>query len=221
MSNIPAKAVELLQKNGINPNDAVWDCHGTWVMKHWACEMVGAALEVKFKPPQIVERDESKGIVVLLVETESGEWTFGEVSKSNCKNAYPWAMAEKRAKDRLILKCAGLHGVVYSAEEAEEFGNAKPVPKAEAPTRTPLDAYNANYQSIKAMRDAFESEDWTALVQYWDEITGDPDGDINLGENDKTLLWVAPTKYQQHGLPEPVFSTQLREWLKTEVNKYR
>ena len=30
-------------------------------------------------------------------------------------------MAEKRAKDRVILKLIGLHGEVYSEEEAEEF----------------------------------------------------------------------------------------------------
>jgi hypothetical protein len=35
-------------------------------------------------------------------------------------------MAEKRAKDRVILKLVGLHGDVYSEEEADEFKNEKP-----------------------------------------------------------------------------------------------
>ncbi len=38
-------------------------------------------------------------------------------------------MAEKRAKDRVILKLAGIHGLVYSEEEADDFkpqGRARP-----------------------------------------------------------------------------------------------
>lgn len=220
MSNIPKKAVELLQENGISPQEAMWNCHGTWVMKHWACEMVGAALKIKFNKPEIVERDVNMGVIVLLVSTESGEWTYGEVSKSNCKNSYPWAMAEKRAKDRLILKAAGLHGVVYSQEESDDFkqtASAQPV----MPVRTALDAYHANYQSIIAIRKAFDEQDYTHLVQCWDEITGDAESDTDSGQNDKTLLWVAPTKYEQYGLPEPVFSTELRAWLKENASKYR
>jgi hypothetical protein len=35
-------------------------------------------------------------------------------------------MAEKRAKDRVILKLVELHGLVYSEEEADEFKDARP-----------------------------------------------------------------------------------------------
>lgn len=35
-------------------------------------------------------------------------------------------MAEKRAKDRVILKLVGLHGYVYSEEESDDFKDAKP-----------------------------------------------------------------------------------------------
>jgi len=217
VSRIPEKAVELLKENNIDPSQAVWDCHGTWVMKHWACEMVGASLGVKFKRPEIIERDESKGLIVLLVETDKGEWTYGEVSKANCKNSYPWAMAEKRAKDRLILKAAGLHGVVYSAEESDSFNETG----YKEPVRTVLDAYNHNLPCIQAMRDAFEKGDLPYVVQCWDEITGDPEADANSGQNDKTLLWVAPAKYKDHGLPEPIFSTELRKFLKEEASQYR
>lgn len=218
MSQIPKKAVELLKSNGISPQEAMWNCHGTWVMKHWACEMVGAALKVKFEKPEIIERDVNSGVIVLLVSTVDGEWTYGEVSKANCKNAYPWAMAEKRAKDRLILKVAGLHGVVYSQEESDTFSQSSVTPPIE---RTPLIAYNENYESIVAIREAFEAEDYPLLVQLWDEITGDPEADVNSGQNDKTLLWVAPTKYKEYGLPEPIFSTELRAWLKENASKYR
>ena len=35
--------------------------------------------------------------------------------------AYVYALAEKRAKDRVILKLVGLHGLPSSEEEADEF----------------------------------------------------------------------------------------------------
>jgi hypothetical protein len=40
--------------------------------------------------------------------------------------AYPFAMAEKRAKDRVILKLIALHGLVYSEEEADDFKASAP-----------------------------------------------------------------------------------------------
>ena len=49
------------------------------------------------------------------------EWSFGEAAPYNNKNNYPFAMAEKRAKDRVILKLVGLHGDTYSQAEADEF----------------------------------------------------------------------------------------------------
>src|SRR5690606_10282272 len=46
-----------------------------------------------------------------------------------------WAMAEKRAIDRVILKLVGIHGLVYSEEEIDS-SNApdmtKPDPKADS-----------------------------------------------------------------------------------------
>ena len=45
--------------------------------------------------------------------------TYGEASPRNTKNAYPYAMAEKRAIDRAILKLIGLHGFIYSEDELD------------------------------------------------------------------------------------------------------
>ena len=47
---------------------------------------------------------------------------IGEVSKDNCTNDYPYAMALKRCMDRVILKNSKLaYSGVYSDSEAEEF----------------------------------------------------------------------------------------------------
>ena len=46
--------------------------------------------------------------------------TFGEVSKANNRNAYPIAMAEKRAVSRAVLKLAGLYKEgMYGEDEME------------------------------------------------------------------------------------------------------
>ena len=37
-------------------------------------------------------------------------WSIGEVSPQNTSNKYIYAMAEKRAIDRVILKLLGVHG---------------------------------------------------------------------------------------------------------------
>ena len=53
-------------------------------------------------------------------------------------------MAEKRAKDRVILKLIGVAGFVYSEDEADDFKESRPQnmggapqPQAEPPKQTP------------------------------------------------------------------------------------
>ncbi len=48
--------------------------------------------------------------------------TFGESSPGNTTNAYPVAMAEKRAMSRACLKLTGFYSLnVFSEDEADEF----------------------------------------------------------------------------------------------------
>lgn len=91
-----------------------------WVCKHAALEIVATKANVIWSPPQIIQADTGNGIAVLAVTGQMGEraeWATGEASPKNNKNAYPWAMAEKRAKDRVVLKLVGIHGLVYSEDE--------------------------------------------------------------------------------------------------------
>ena len=102
----------------------MWDCRGSWVAYHKAIEEIGAKAGVSFSKPDILECNSEKGIVSLVCYGEMNgrhEWSVGECSPKNNKNAYPYAMAEKRAKDRVILKLVGLHGFVYSEEESDDF----------------------------------------------------------------------------------------------------
>lgn len=133
MAKIDPRLVELLKKYG-EDNSAVWDCHGTWVAYHAAVERMAAKANIVFDGPQMIVNEPEKKTVVISVSARMGErheWSFGEVSPSNNKNAYPYAMAEKRAKDRVALKLLGMAGLVYSEEEADDFKASSP--KAEIP----------------------------------------------------------------------------------------
>ena len=127
--NVPEKVGEVLKEIGETRESAGWDCHGTFVLLHKALEKVAAHKGVTFEPPQIVESDVANKNAVMIVTGHLGEkteWSIGEAAPYNNKNSYPYAMAEKRAKDRVILKLVGLHGDVYSEEEADAFKEARP-----------------------------------------------------------------------------------------------
>lgn len=118
---------EVLKKYGAG-KDAVWDCHGVWVVYHKALEKIAAQAGVTFDPPQVLECDSIKKVVAICVNGKLGdrsEWSIGEAAPQNNKNSYPFAMAEKRAKDRVIMKLIGLHGLAYSEEEADDFKYAR------------------------------------------------------------------------------------------------
>lgn len=121
----PSKAIlEFMEKYKI-ATDEIWEVHGsTWVVKHKALERVAAELGVIWDRPAMIETKASEGIVSMCVFGKLGdhsEWSVGEASPKNNKNSYPYAMAEKRAKDRVILKLLSGHGDLYSEAEADEF----------------------------------------------------------------------------------------------------
>lgn len=128
MARIDQRLVDLLKTYG-EDNSSVWDCHGTWVAYHAAVERMAAKASIVFeKPDMIVNNPDAKTVVVCVGASmgERREWSFGEVSPANNKNGYPYAMAEKRAKDRVALKLLGMAGLVHSEEEADDFKDSRP-----------------------------------------------------------------------------------------------
>ena len=113
----------VLKEHGFGA-DACWDCHGTWVVYHRVLEQIATKASIAFDSPLILEANGEKKVAAICVTGHMGdksEWSIGEAAPGNNKNAYPWAMAEKRGKDRVILKLIGLHGFAYSEEEADDF----------------------------------------------------------------------------------------------------
>lgn len=126
---------DILQKYHPNPRQAIWDCHGTWVVYHKDIELIAVKAGVTLDMPTVIEANgPGKSVAICVRGSLEGrsDWSIGEASSSNCKNAYLYAMAEKRARDRVILKLIGLHGFVYSEEEADDF-KAPVEPRAELP----------------------------------------------------------------------------------------
>jgi hypothetical protein len=132
MNTSDQKIADVLAKFGEPMAGNVWRVQGTAVIYHKALERIAAQAKIQFDAPSIVraERDEA----VILVTGRMGErmeWSIGEAligtnyRVSGKQAAYVYAMAEKRAKDRVILKLIELHGLVYSEEEADEFKHSR------------------------------------------------------------------------------------------------
>ncbi len=123
------KIKTTLEKYGEVPStESVWRVQGNAVIKHFVLERIAAKAGITWDVPSILrsERDEA----VILVTGRLGdkvEWTIGEaLVGANYlvkpkQPIYVWAMAEKRAKDRVILKLIELHGEAYSDSEADDF----------------------------------------------------------------------------------------------------
>jgi hypothetical protein len=126
------KIGEVLRKHGYDAS-ACWDCHGVWVIYHKILEQIAVKEGIVFDPPTIVEANGLTKVAALVVTgrlKDKSEWSIGEAAPTNNKNNYPFAMAEKRGKDRVILKLIDLHGLAYSEEEAESFKETRPERKA-------------------------------------------------------------------------------------------
>lgn len=98
------------------------------ILSHNGCLKINDKLDSKDKfYSKYLTRSYENGS--LIYEYNDGElYEVGEVSKENCKNAYPYAMASKRCFDRVVLKKSKLafYGV-YSEVEADEFRSREPV----------------------------------------------------------------------------------------------
>ena len=123
-----AAVMKVLSEYNLD-SSAVWNCHGTPVILHKALEEVQVMAGIVFEQPTIIEADAGKKIATICVTGKLGdrvEWSIGEAAPNNNKNSYPWAMAEKRGKDRVILKLINLHGHAYSEDEADDFKKSRP-----------------------------------------------------------------------------------------------
>lgn len=134
------KAIELLESDkykGILETSDFWILVNTYanktkamysglIISHDGCLKINDVLdeELKFKPECMsLDKEGYNGSLVFTYNCpEQGIYEVGEVSKDNCKNDYPYAMALKRCMDRVILKNSKIaYSGIYSDSEADEF----------------------------------------------------------------------------------------------------
>ena len=220
MAQLNEKLKKLLSEVGEkvdmsdDKNSAVWSLpqnKNVLIIKHKALEKISAHLGMWFDPPTILESDTDKKIVSLVVKgyIDDGKgkntaWSIGEVSPDNYKtyakqSTYPYAMAEKRAVDRVILKLLGVHGDMYSEEEAEDFKTN-----------------NAKVVSVETL-DASALEFVTEAVKVFLELKKTKEDVRNFYISNKTLL--EPIKNNQPDEFEPIkklFADRLEEIKETQ-----
>lgn len=114
---------ELSKKYNLGPGDFYKQKNQGWVIitrkgidKIW----VKSDIQVEYD----VIKSERDHCIVKAKAFKAGRsvQTFGEANTDNCKNAYPMAMAEKRAYARAVLKIEGAYAEgIFSEDESDEF----------------------------------------------------------------------------------------------------
>jgi hypothetical protein len=101
---------------------------GQAVIYHKALERIAAQAGIAYASPTILRAERDEAVVLVTGSMgERTEWSIGEAlvnvnyRVSGRQAAYVYAMAEKRAKDRVILKLVGLDGLLSSEEQADEL----------------------------------------------------------------------------------------------------
>ena len=115
---------ELSKKYNLTKDDYWQESRSKkWIISHDACEKIADMEGIIFGPPQVLNSEQS--FVRMVISGKKGEvlmWSVGEADNKNCKNLYFGAMAEKRGKDRVILKLINAYEYgIYSDVEADNF----------------------------------------------------------------------------------------------------
>jgi hypothetical protein len=189
MASLDPRIEAVRAKYDLDAND-FWQIkqNKQWVCKHAALEIVAVKAGIEWLPPQILEADAPNLITSMIVTGKMGdrvEWSTGETNKTNYsivgkQPAYPWAMSEKRAKDRVVLKLVGIHGLVYSEDEMPtgEAGTAQQPAHEESPTPKPISAAEQKRQCEEIDRDLLDCHtipDVNKCAKVWASIM-DRDG---------------------------------------------
>ena len=137
MGNLPKDVAAFMEKYSVM-SDEVWPVPGgkAYAVKHKALERIALEIGIKFERPSVIACDlERRSMVICTFASlgEASDWSFGEAAPENCKNSYMAAMAEKRSRDRVILKLLSAHGALYSEAEADEFEQPRKNPHVTRP----------------------------------------------------------------------------------------
>jgi|TARA_R110002074_G_scaffold294532_3_gene466137 hypothetical protein len=113
----------LFIANNLVKEDVFKHAHYTIITRAGVDKIQAAqGIEIKYEIANLAETHDHCLIKAYGKMGERYIETFGEASPKNNKNAYPVAMAEKRAMSRIVLKLAGFyeHGF-FGEDESDDF----------------------------------------------------------------------------------------------------
>jgi len=113
----------LYQKYELTPDDYFKHKFYTIVTRNGIDKIQSkAGIDINY---ELIYHSQDCKVVIMKATGRIGEKqieTFGEVNPNNNTNAYPIAMAEKRAMSRIVLKLAGFYELsAFGEDEAEDF----------------------------------------------------------------------------------------------------
>jgi hypothetical protein len=174
------KIYEIFDKHKVEiDRDSIWEVQGTPVVKHKDVERLGATLGIAWEKPQVLRAERDEAVIMVIGRMgDKLEWSIGEAliaregeAGGNYKvkgkmAAYPYAMAEKRGKDRVILKLADLHGDAYSEAEADDFNDGNQ--RDDRPRSNNDNRKNERNDEPPARKASVPKEQGQEIVLYWE-----------------------------------------------------
>lgn len=175
MSNLEPRIEAVRAKYDLSADD-FWQIkqNKQWVCRHAALEVVAVKAGIEWMPPHIIEANAPALVTSMIVTGKMGdrvEWATGETNQTNYsvsgkQPAYPWAMSEKRAKDRVVLKLVGIHGLVYSEDEMPSVAQEQTQPSKNDAARETFTRLQKDFRTIK---------DTDQLKLWWRDNASDID----------------------------------------------
>ena len=118
------KIKELAEKYELT-NDDFWKHKqsGKWILTHDACTIISHKEEIKLESfDSLYQSDNECRFLIGMSKDGRIVKSVGEAGKSNCTSKYLGCMAEKRGRDRCVLKLINAYEYgIYSEEESDDF----------------------------------------------------------------------------------------------------
>jgi hypothetical protein len=123
--SIEPKIAAFMKTYGVDA-DEIWLVPGgkSYAIKHKALERIAGEKRMVVESLKVLalnQVDKTAAMEAIVKLGDKRVITTGEAAPTNNKNAYPLAMAEKRALDRAYLKLLSVHADIYSESEADDL----------------------------------------------------------------------------------------------------
>lgn len=149
------------------------------IISHNGCLKINDKLENKFKTDCVSLDKDGYNHSLVYTYIDEDIYEVGEVSSTNCQNAYPYAMAFKRCFDRVVLKKSKLaYAGVYSDSEADEFSGKDIEVVEEKITQTQADALKESIANRKLAKDFVQNVLQQNGFEKVEDITTNKYGDV-------------------------------------------